>query len=94
VAANVALVDGDIGDRAHGRKDCGNCRIAIWPNSTCLVNNAGVFIPKPFTDTRRQDFNTLASTTLAGFLYVSQLAVKQNAAAVVRSYRQHLNDPG
>jgi len=42
-----------------------------------LVNNAGVFIPKPFTEYTTEDFNTLVSTTLAGFLYVSQLAVKQ-----------------
>ena len=31
-AANVALVDGDIGDPAHGRKDRGYCRIALWPD--------------------------------------------------------------
>src|SRR6266481_1725536 len=42
-----------------------------------LVNNAGVFIPKPFTEYTTEDFNTLVSTTLAGFLYISQLAVKQ-----------------
>src|SRR5260370_2461174 len=42
-----------------------------------LINNAGVFIPKPFTEYTTEDFNTLVSTTLAGFLYVSQLSVKQ-----------------
>ena len=42
-----------------------------------LINNAGVFIPKPFTEYTTEDFNTLVSTTLAGFLYVSQLTVKQ-----------------
>jgi NAD(P)-dependent dehydrogenase (short-subunit alcohol dehydrogenase family) len=42
-----------------------------------LVNNAGVFIPKAFTEYTAEDFDTLVSTTLAGFLYVSQLAVKQ-----------------
>jgi NAD(P)-dependent dehydrogenase (short-subunit alcohol dehydrogenase family) len=42
-----------------------------------LVNNAGVFIPKPFTEYTTEDFDTLVSTTLAGFLYVSQLAIKQ-----------------
>ena len=42
-----------------------------------LVNNAGIFIPKPFTEYTTEEFNTLVSTTLAGFLYVSQLAVKQ-----------------
>ena len=42
-----------------------------------LINNAGIFIPKPFTDYTTEDFNALVSTTLAGFLYVSQLSVKQ-----------------
>src|SRR3984893_9740705 len=45
--------------------------------NVALVNNAGVFIPKSFTEYTTEDFNTLVSTTLAGFLYVSQLTVKQ-----------------
>ena len=42
-----------------------------------LINNAGIFIPKAFTEYTTEDFNALVSTTLAGFLYVSQLSVKQ-----------------
>ncbi len=42
-----------------------------------LINNAGIFIPKPFPEYTTEDFNALVSTTLAGFLYVSQLVVKQ-----------------
>jgi NAD(P)-dependent dehydrogenase (short-subunit alcohol dehydrogenase family) len=42
-----------------------------------LINNAGVFIPKAFTEYTIEDFDTLVSTTLAGFLFVSQLSVKQ-----------------
>ena len=42
-----------------------------------LINDEGVFIPKPFTEYTTEDFDTLVSTTLARFLYVSQLAVKQ-----------------
>jgi len=61
---------------AHGRKDRGYCRIAIG-RIDVLINNAGVFIPKPFTEYTTEDFNILVSTTLAGFLYVSQLVVKQ-----------------
>jgi NADP-dependent 3-hydroxy acid dehydrogenase YdfG len=41
------------------------------------VNNAGIFYTKPFTEFTTQDFNTLASTNLLGFLYITQLAVKQ-----------------
>jgi NAD(P)-dependent dehydrogenase (short-subunit alcohol dehydrogenase family) len=42
-----------------------------------LINNAGIFIPKAFTEYTTEDFDALVSTTLAGFLYVSQLAVRQ-----------------
>ena len=42
-----------------------------------LTDNAGIFIPKPFAEYTTEDFNTLLSTTLASFLYVSQLSVKQ-----------------
>src|SRR5207244_9151947 len=42
-----------------------------------LINNAGVFIPRPFVEYTAEDFNTLVSTTLGGFLYVTQLTVTQ-----------------
>jgi len=42
-----------------------------------LINNAGVFIPKPFIEYTAEDFSALVSTTLAGFLYFSQLSAKQ-----------------
>jgi NAD(P)-dependent dehydrogenase (short-subunit alcohol dehydrogenase family) len=42
-----------------------------------LVNNAGVFIRKPFTEYDAEDFRRATQTNLAGFFYVSQLAVAQ-----------------
>src|SRR5260370_23087958 len=75
-AANVALVDGDIGDPRTAAKIV-DTAVSRFGRIDVLVNNAGVFIPKPFTEYTTEDFNTLVSTTLAGFLYVSQLAVKQ-----------------
>jgi NAD(P)-dependent dehydrogenase (short-subunit alcohol dehydrogenase family) len=75
-AANVALVDGDIGDRRTAAKIV-DTAVSRFGRIDVLINNAGVFIPKPFTEYTTEDFNTLVSTTLAGFLYISQLAVKQ-----------------
>src|SRR6476660_9536458 len=75
-AANVALVDGVIGDRCTAAKIV-ETSVSLFVQIDVLVNNAGVFIPKPFTEYTTEDFNTLVSTTLAGFLYISQLAVKQ-----------------
>ena len=42
-----------------------------------LVSNAGIFFTKPFTDFSTADFNALVSTNLMGFLYITQLTVKQ-----------------
>jgi NAD(P)-dependent dehydrogenase (short-subunit alcohol dehydrogenase family) len=42
-----------------------------------LVNNAGIFFSKPFTDYTTEDFRALSSTNLDGFIYTTQLAVKQ-----------------
>jgi NAD(P)-dependent dehydrogenase (short-subunit alcohol dehydrogenase family) len=75
-AANVALVDGDIGDPRTATKIV-DTAVSRFGRIDVLVNNAGVFIPKPFTEYTTEDFNILVSTTLAGFLYISQLAVKQ-----------------
>jgi NAD(P)-dependent dehydrogenase (short-subunit alcohol dehydrogenase family) len=73
---NLAVVDGDIGDPKTAAKIVDTV-ISKFGQVDVLINNAGVFIPKPFTEYTTKDFNALVSTTLAGFLYVSQLAVKQ-----------------
>jgi len=75
-AANIALVDGDIGQPSTAAAIV-DTAVSRFGRIDVLINNAGVFISKPFTEYTTDDFNTLVSTTLAGFLYVSQLAVKQ-----------------
>jgi NAD(P)-dependent dehydrogenase (short-subunit alcohol dehydrogenase family) len=75
-SANLAPVDGDIGLPSTAAKIV-NTAVSRFGRIDVLINNAGVFIPKPFTEYTTEDFNTLVSTTLAGFLYVSQLTVKQ-----------------
>jgi len=75
-SSNLALVDGDIGDRSTAVKIV-DTAVSKFGRIDVLINNAGVFIPKAFTEYTTEDFDTLVSTTLAGFLYVTQLAVKQ-----------------
>src|SRR5262244_2814028 len=75
-SADLALVDGDIGDPKTAARIV-DTAVSRFGRVDVLINNAGIFIPKPFTEYTTEDFNALVSTTLAGFLYVSQLAVKQ-----------------
>ena len=75
-SSNLALVDGDIGDRTTAAKIV-DTAVSKFGRIDVLINNAGVFIPRPFTEYTTEDFDTLVSTTLAGFLYVTQLTVKQ-----------------
>ena len=75
-STNLALVDGDIGDPSTAAEIV-DTALSKFGGIDVLINNAGVLIAKPFTEYTAEDFDTLVSTTLAGFLYVSQLAVKQ-----------------
>jgi NAD(P)-dependent dehydrogenase (short-subunit alcohol dehydrogenase family) len=45
-----------------------------------LVNNAGIFISKAFTDYTPEDFRALSSTNLDGFLFVTQRVIRQMLA--------------
>jgi NAD(P)-dependent dehydrogenase (short-subunit alcohol dehydrogenase family) len=75
----VALVDGDIGEPATAARivETALCR---FKSIDVLVNNAGIFFTKPFTDYTPADFKSLVSTNLEGFLYVTQLSIKQMLA--------------
>src|SRR5260370_2182136 len=75
-SANLALVDGDIGDPKTAARIV-DTAVSRFGRVDVLINNAGIFIPKPFTEYTTEDLNALVSTTLSGFLYVSQLSLKQ-----------------
>jgi NAD(P)-dependent dehydrogenase (short-subunit alcohol dehydrogenase family) len=42
-----------------------------------LVNSAGIYIPKPFTEYTPEDFETMIGTNVAGYFFVTQQAVAQ-----------------
>ena len=75
----VALVDGHIGEPATAAEII-ETAIARFKVVDILVNNAGVFFTKPFTDYTVEDFKALVSTNLEGFLYLTQLTIKQMLA--------------
>jgi NAD(P)-dependent dehydrogenase (short-subunit alcohol dehydrogenase family) len=73
---NLALVDGDIGQAATAEK-IAKTAIDKFGSIDHVVNNAGIFSAKPFTDFTIEDFRGLVSTNLEGFILVTQVAVKQ-----------------
>jgi NAD(P)-dependent dehydrogenase (short-subunit alcohol dehydrogenase family) len=75
----VALVDGHIGEPATAARVV-EAALARFQSIDVLVNNAGIFFTKPFTDYTAEDFKALVATNLEGFLYVTQLAIKQMLA--------------
>jgi NAD(P)-dependent dehydrogenase (short-subunit alcohol dehydrogenase family) len=72
----VALVDGDIGDPATAARIV-ETALSRFNSIDVLINNAGIFFTKPFTDYTATDFESLVATNLKGFLYVTQLCIKQ-----------------
>jgi len=72
---SLVLVDGDIASPEVGARLIEEAE--RFGGVDLLVNNAGVFIPKPFTDYTADDFATLVSTNLTGFLHVTQQAVRR-----------------
>jgi len=73
---HVALVDGDIGEPATAATIV-EAALSRFKSIDVLINNAGIFLTKPFTDYTAADFESLVSTNIAGFLYVTQLSIKQ-----------------
>jgi NAD(P)-dependent dehydrogenase (short-subunit alcohol dehydrogenase family) len=76
---HLALIDGDIG-QFETAQNVAELAIKKFGSIDAVVANAGIFLVKPFTDYTADDFHALVSTNLAGFIYITQLAVKQMQA--------------
>jgi len=75
----VAVVDGDIGKPATAAKIV-EAALARFGSIDALANNAGIYFLKRFTEYTVDDFQSLVSTNLEGFLYITQLSIKQMLA--------------
>jgi NAD(P)-dependent dehydrogenase (short-subunit alcohol dehydrogenase family) len=78
-AERLALVDGNIGEASTAAKIAATA-IGTFGSIDGVVNNAGIFFTKPFTEYTVKDFELLSETNLQGYLYITQLAVKQMLA--------------
>src|SRR6476660_2520927 len=67
----VLNVAGDIADTAVADRVIGEA-VAQFGRVDSLINNAGIFISKPFHEYTADDFNRKLSVNLAGFFYITQ----------------------
>jgi NAD(P)-dependent dehydrogenase (short-subunit alcohol dehydrogenase family) len=75
-SGNLVLLNGDIG-KQQTAADAVEAAINKFGTIDVLVNNAGIFLSKPFTDFTPEDFDALVSINLLGFLYMTQRTVKE-----------------
>jgi NAD(P)-dependent dehydrogenase (short-subunit alcohol dehydrogenase family) len=83
---DVVAVAGDIADPKTAERVVAEAMSRFGRIDT-LVNNAGIFISKPFTDYTAEDFMSKIATNLGGFFYVTQHAatemLKQGSGHIV-----------
>jgi NAD(P)-dependent dehydrogenase (short-subunit alcohol dehydrogenase family) len=75
----VAVVDGDIGEEGTAARIV-ETALSRFHSLDALVNNAGVFVGKAFTDYTSQDVRRIFATNAEGLVYVTQAAIRQMLA--------------
>ena len=84
---DVLVVPGDIGDRKTAERAVAE-GVARFGRIDTLINNAGIFIAKPFTDYTEEDFTAVLQTNTAGFFHITQLSLaemeKQGSGHIVQ----------
>ncbi|MEV7867508.1 SDR family oxidoreductase [Streptomyces sp. NPDC088124] len=73
---DVRTLQGDIADPATAERVAATA-IERFGRIDTLVNNAGVYSGKPFTEYTRQDYDRVVGVNLTGFFRITQLAVEQ-----------------
>jgi len=78
-SSTLAFVDGDVGNPETASL-VAETAVSRFGSIDHLVNNAGLFSARPFTDYTIEDFRRFVSTNLEGFIFMTQQAVKQMLA--------------
>jgi NAD(P)-dependent dehydrogenase (short-subunit alcohol dehydrogenase family) len=71
---DVLVVRGDIADPATAAQVVA-AGVDRFGRIDTVVNNAGVFIAKPFTEYTREEYDAVVGVNLTGFLSLTQLAI-------------------
>ena len=84
---DVVIVAGDIADRKTAERAISE-GMARFGRIDTLVNNAGIFIAKPFTQYTEADYAAIVAVNLTGFFHITQVAVaemeKQGSGHIVQ----------
>ncbi len=75
-SGSLVLLEGNIG-KQQTAEDAVEAAINNFGTVDVLVNNAGIFLTKPFTEFTTEDFDALVSTNLLGFFHITQRTVKE-----------------
>src|SRR5213595_2910424 len=85
-SAELVLVDGDIGIKETASK-VAEAAVSHFGRIDLLVNNAGIYVPKPFTEYTPEDFEMMIGTNVAGYFFITQQVVarmrKQKSGHIV-----------
>jgi NAD(P)-dependent dehydrogenase (short-subunit alcohol dehydrogenase family) len=73
---DLVLVDGEVSKKETAVKVV-EIALKHFGRIDLLVNNAGIFIPKAFTDYTEEDYNLVMNTNVASFFYMSQQVIPQ-----------------
>jgi NAD(P)-dependent dehydrogenase (short-subunit alcohol dehydrogenase family) len=73
---DIVTVTGDVSEQATADQITSRALDRFGRIDT-LVNNAGIFVSKPFTDYTAQDYALVIGVNLTGFFWLTQLAIAQ-----------------
>lgn len=73
--SGVVAVQGDIAEPETAQRIVDEA-VQRFGRIDTLINNAGIYIGKPFTDYTLEDFNALIAVNLAGFFHITTRAIK------------------
>jgi NAD(P)-dependent dehydrogenase (short-subunit alcohol dehydrogenase family) len=83
---DILAIAGDISERAVAERIVAE-GLAKFGRIDTLVNNAGIFVAKPFTQYTAEDYANVLAVNVAGFFHITQLTIaemeKQGSGHVV-----------
>jgi NAD(P)-dependent dehydrogenase (short-subunit alcohol dehydrogenase family) len=72
----VLAIDGDLADPATANRIISGA-LGRFGRIDTLINNAGVFVSKPFTDYTAEDYAQVVGVNLSGFFWLTQRAIAE-----------------